>query len=189
MLRSKLEWILIAAFLLFHFLFLFLEANSNIYLGLSSLFFILLTLQYMVLSKSGIYFLAFALNAGSVIGVNMKLEHLQGAPEVRIAGMVGYVLIALIVIFIALRNKQKINGYAFLPFAISALMIAQVVLLYLPHLAQYSSFLNYAIVLFCGQILLSGISPAEELRGFYCALKLVLLSSGISVLDQTITSL
>jgi uncharacterized membrane protein YeaQ/YmgE (transglycosylase-associated protein family) len=187
--RSKLEWILIAGFLLFHFLFLFIEINSSIFLGLSSLFYILLTIQYMVLSQSVMHFLAFGLNAGTVIGINMKLEYYPGAQAVMIAGMVGYILIALILTFSAQGNKQRINSYAFLPYGITGLMIALVILSSFPNLAEYSSFLNYPILLFSGQILLSRVSRGQELRGFYCALMLVLLSSGISVLDQTISSL
>ena len=187
--QTKLEWILIAGFLLSHFLFLFIESNSSIFLGLSSLFFLLLSSQYMLLSKSAIYSLAFGLNSGSVIGINMKLEHFRGAEVLITAGMVGYLLIALILSFTARKYKHRIKGYGFLPYAITGLVIAQVVLSYFPDLAEYSGFLNYPILLFSGQILLSRVFRGPELQSFYYALILVLLSSGIFVLDQTISSL
>lgn len=188
MFRSNLEWILIAGFVLFHFLFLFIATNSIIFLGLSSLFFVFLSVQYMIRSGSAIYYLPFALNAGSAIAIFMKIGDFKGAPVVMIAGMVGYVLIALILTFSALQNKKRFETSTFLPYAITGLVIAQVVLFYFPDLTQYSIYLNYPIFLFSGQILLSRISRGQEPRGFYYALKLVLLSSGISVLDQTISS-
>ena len=187
--RSNLEWILITGFIIFHLLFLFVDSNSNIFLGISSLFFLLLTIQYITLAKALIYSLAFGLYVGSTIAVFMKLEHIQGAEVLTKAGMLGYLMIAAGLSFTAVQNSQRMNTQAFLPYSITLLVVAQIVLTNYPGMTEYALYAHYPIFLFAGQILLSRVSRGPELQGFYYALKLLVLSSGISVLDQTITSM
>ena len=187
--QSNLEWLLVIGFIIFHFLFLFVDSNSNIFLGISSLFFLFLTVQYITLAKAPVYSLAFGLYLGSILGIFMKLQHLQGAEVLIKTGMLGYLVIALALSFTAVQNNQRLNTYSFLPYAISVLIIIQMVLTNYPGMAEYAVFANYPIFLFAGQLLLSRVFHGPELRGFYFALKLLVLISGISVLDQTISSL
>ncbi len=150
MARSSLEWISIAAFLLFHLLFLFVDSNTSTFLAISSLFFVFLTAQYIFFSKSPIYRIAFGLNAGSAISIFMRIEDLPDAQAVMIAGFAGYTFTGLTLTLAALRNRQRINTPAILPYAITGLIIVQVLLYYLPGMAEYSGYLNYPIFLFSG---------------------------------------
>jgi len=148
----------------------------------------MLCVLYLVTARSLVHSLALGLFTGSFIGTYFNLQQYAGGEVLAKTGILGYGLLALLISYDNSKNKNRTNVPVLLPYSITALILAQLLFQNGLDLGLYASLLNFPIFVFTAHLTLKRSILGAEMRGFYSSLKIIMITSGMAILDQTVSN-